>query len=116
MWGGKLVDPPGECRSNHEVICALAERLGAQHRGFQMSPREIVDWTLRESGRGTLDELIANDFHDVQPDFARRIISTASAIATRNSASSRIGRRCPTPMPARSALTSRCRRCPITGP
>jgi anaerobic selenocysteine-containing dehydrogenase len=69
MWGGKLVDPPGECRSNHEVVSALAERLGAQHRGFQMSPREIVDWTLRESGRGTLDELIANDFHDVQPDY-----------------------------------------------
>jgi anaerobic selenocysteine-containing dehydrogenase len=69
MWGGKLVDPPGECRSNHEVVSALAERLGAQHRGFQMSPREIADWTLRESGRGTLDELIANDFHDVQPDY-----------------------------------------------
>lgn len=70
MWGGKLVDAPGECRSNHEVICGLAERLGAQHRGFAMSVREIVDWTLQESGRGTLDALIANDFHDVQPDFA----------------------------------------------
>lgn len=69
MWGGKLIDPPGECRSNHEVVCALAARLGAQHRGFVMTPRDIVDWTLRESGRGTLDELIANDFHDVQPEF-----------------------------------------------
>ncbi len=69
MWGGKLVDPPGECRSNHEVVCALAQRLGAQHRGFAMTPREIVDWTLQETGRGTLEELIANDFLDVQPDF-----------------------------------------------
>lgn len=69
MWGGKLVEPPGECRSNHEVICALAQRLGAAHRGFGMTPREIVDWTLKETGRGTLDELIANDFIDVQPDF-----------------------------------------------
>ncbi|WP_186417427.1 molybdopterin oxidoreductase family protein [Bosea sp. CS1GBMeth4] len=69
MWGGKLVEPPGECRSNHEVICALAQRLGAAHRGFGMSPREIVDWTLQETGRGTLDELIANDFIDIQPDF-----------------------------------------------
>ncbi len=69
MWGGKLVEPAGECRSNHEVICALAKRLGAQHRGFDMTPREIVDWTMRESGRGTLDELIANEFLDVQPDF-----------------------------------------------
>lgn len=71
MWGGKLVDPPGECRSNHEVICALAGRLGAEHRGFAMTPREIVDWTLRETGRGTLDELIAADFHDIQPGFDR---------------------------------------------
>lgn len=69
MWGGKLVEPPGECRSNHEVICALAQRLGAEHRGFAMSPREIVDWTLQETGRGTLADLVANDFLDVQPDF-----------------------------------------------
>lgn len=69
MWGGKLIEPPGECRSNHEVICALAQRLGAEHRGFAMSPREIVDWTLRESGRGTLEELIEQEFKDVQPDF-----------------------------------------------
>ena len=36
--GGKLVEPPGECRSNHEVHCALAERLGAQHVGLQPQP------------------------------------------------------------------------------
>lgn len=71
MWGGKLIDAAGECRSNHEVICALAERLGAHHRGFAMSPREIVDWTLRESGRGSLEELIASEFHDIQPEFRR---------------------------------------------
>ena len=69
MWGGKLIEPPGECRSNHEVVCALAGRLGARHRGFGMTPRAIVDWTLRETRRGTLDELIANDFIDIQPDF-----------------------------------------------
>ena len=69
MWGGKLVDPPGECRSNHDLICELARRLGAEHPGFAKSPREIVDWTLRESGHGTLEELIASDFKDVQPDF-----------------------------------------------
>ncbi|TAJ29273.1 molybdopterin oxidoreductase family protein [Bosea sp. (in: a-proteobacteria)] len=69
MWGGKLIEPPGECRSNHEVICDLATRLGAEHPGFSMSPRELVDWTLRETGRGTLDELIANEFIDIQPDF-----------------------------------------------
>ncbi|KAA2235317.1 molybdopterin-containing oxidoreductase family protein [Salinarimonas soli] len=67
--GPKLVDPPGECRSNHEVICGLAARLGAEHRGFAMTPREIVDWTLQASGRGTYAELEASRFVDAQPGF-----------------------------------------------
>jgi anaerobic selenocysteine-containing dehydrogenase len=48
--GPKLVDPPGECRSNHEVLQGLARRLGAAHPGFEMSAMELVDWTLRASG------------------------------------------------------------------
>ena len=27
MLGPKLVEPPGECRSNHQVICGLAKRV-----------------------------------------------------------------------------------------
>ncbi|MFB3818984.1 MAG: molybdopterin oxidoreductase family protein [Candidatus Methylomirabilales bacterium] len=48
--GPKLVEPPGECRSNHEVLWGLARRLGAAHPGFEMSAMELVDWTLRASG------------------------------------------------------------------
>jgi len=44
--GLKLVDPPGECRSNHDVICELASRVGAEHPGFSMSPRELVEQML----------------------------------------------------------------------
>ncbi|WP_341988369.1 molybdopterin oxidoreductase family protein [Azorhizobium sp. AG788] len=69
ILGPKLVEPPGECRSNHEVICALAERLGVSHPGFALSPRELVDATLQASNRGTLDELEAARFLDIQPDF-----------------------------------------------
>ncbi len=69
ILGPKLVEPPGECRSNHEVICALATRLGAQHKGFGMSPREIIDWTLQATNRGTVDELEEKRFLDIQPDF-----------------------------------------------
>ena len=29
--GPKLIEPPGECRSNHEVLQGLAQRLGAEH-------------------------------------------------------------------------------------
>jgi anaerobic selenocysteine-containing dehydrogenase len=46
----KLIEPPGEARENHFVICELAKRLGAQHPGFQMSVLEIMDATLRRSG------------------------------------------------------------------
>jgi anaerobic selenocysteine-containing dehydrogenase len=68
--GPKLIDPPEGCRSNHEVICALAARLGAEHAGFAMSPRELIDWTLRQSGWGTLEALEADRWIDCQPDFA----------------------------------------------
>ena len=43
LLGPKLIEPPGECRSNHEVICGLAKRLGAEHPGFDMTPRELID-------------------------------------------------------------------------
>lgn len=67
--GLKLVDPPGECRSNHEVICALAKRVGAEHRGFDMTERELIDVTLQASGWGTLADLEAKRWIDCQPDF-----------------------------------------------
>jgi anaerobic selenocysteine-containing dehydrogenase len=69
LLGPKLIEPPGECRNNHDVVCALAKRLGAEHRGFAMTPRELIDWTLQRSGWGTLAELEANRWIDCQPDF-----------------------------------------------
>ena len=50
ILGPKIVEPPGGCRSNHEVVCELAKRLGAHHPGFEMTPRELIDHTLRASG------------------------------------------------------------------
>jgi anaerobic selenocysteine-containing dehydrogenase len=69
ILGPKLIEAPGECRNNHEVHCALAERLGAVHPGFAMTPRELIDWTLRASGWGTLAELEVKRWIDCQPDF-----------------------------------------------
>ena len=57
LLGPKLIEPPGECRSNHDVVCALAQRLGALHPGFAMTARELIDWTLQKSGWGTLAAL-----------------------------------------------------------
>jgi anaerobic selenocysteine-containing dehydrogenase len=69
LLGPKLIEPPGECRSNHELICALAARVGARHPGFVMSARELIDWTLQHSGWGTLAELEDKRWIDCQPDF-----------------------------------------------
>jgi anaerobic selenocysteine-containing dehydrogenase len=69
VLGPKLVEPPGECRSNHEVLAGLARRLGADHPGFAMSARELIDWTLQNSGWGTLAALEAARWIDCQPDF-----------------------------------------------
>jgi anaerobic selenocysteine-containing dehydrogenase len=67
--GPKLIDPPGECRSNHEVIQALARRLRAVHPGFEMTPRELIDATLKRSGHGDIAGLEADIWRDLQPDF-----------------------------------------------
>ena len=67
--GPKLIEPVGEARPNHFVICELARRLGAEHPGFAMSEEEIIDATLRASGRGSIDELRRARWIDCQPDF-----------------------------------------------
>ena len=69
ILGPKIVDPPEDCRSNHEVICALAARVGAEHAGFNMTSREIVDWTLQKSGWGDVDTLAKQKWIDCQPGF-----------------------------------------------
>src|SRR6266699_848580 len=67
--GAKLIEPPGECRSNHEVLQGLGRRLNAVHPGFEMSPRELIDATLRKSGPGDIETLEADLWRDLQPDF-----------------------------------------------
>jgi anaerobic selenocysteine-containing dehydrogenase len=67
--GPKLVEPPGECRSNHEVLQGLARRLGAHHRGFEMTALELVDATLRTSGWPGAEELRERRWIDAQSDF-----------------------------------------------
>ena len=69
VLGPKLVEPPEGCRTNHQVIRGLAERLGLTHRGFFMSERELIDDMLQRSRRGTLAELEAARWIDCQPSF-----------------------------------------------
>jgi anaerobic selenocysteine-containing dehydrogenase len=71
MLGLKHLDAPGECRPNHWLLCELAKRLGARHRGFEMTEREIIDATLRMSGRGTLADIEAEGWLDCALPFER---------------------------------------------
>jgi anaerobic selenocysteine-containing dehydrogenase len=67
--GLRIIEPVGEARANHDVICALAKRLGADHRGFDMTAREIIDETLTVSGHPDLETLDREHWHDCIEDF-----------------------------------------------
>ena len=67
--GPKLVSPPGECRSNREVIVALAARLDARHPAFEASASEMVEQVLGVSGWGGKAAFGKDTFLDVQPEF-----------------------------------------------
>jgi anaerobic selenocysteine-containing dehydrogenase len=68
--GPKLIEPPGACRSNHEVLQGLATRLGASHAGFDMTAMEIIDATLQQSGWPDAATVLERRWIDAQGDFA----------------------------------------------
>jgi anaerobic selenocysteine-containing dehydrogenase len=67
--GRKLVEPPGECRSNHEVLQGLAQRLGARHPGFEMTAMELIDATLQASGKPDAATVLRERWIDAMPPF-----------------------------------------------
>lgn len=70
QMGPALIAPPGECRSNHDLLSGLARRLGADNPAFAMTGRELADETLRRSGWGGIDRLARERWIDAQPSFA----------------------------------------------
>ena len=69
IFGRKIIEPYAECRSNHEVVCALAKRLGAEHPGFEMNEREVIEDLLARSGLPDLAYFEENRWYDCAPDF-----------------------------------------------
>jgi anaerobic selenocysteine-containing dehydrogenase len=67
--GRAALDPYAECRSNHDVICGLADRLGARHPGFTMSAIELIDRTLRISGLPDVESFSERGWLDCCPPF-----------------------------------------------
>ena len=67
--GPRAIEPRGAARSNHDFLCALAKRLGAEHPAFQMTAWELIDRTLKNSGYPGADDLKARRLIDVSADF-----------------------------------------------
>lgn len=58
----------GEAWENHQVVCELARRLGAEHPGFGMSAWELVDATLLRSGYPGAEALYEQRWLDASKD------------------------------------------------
>ncbi len=67
--GPAVVGRHAECRTNHELVCDLAQRLGAPQPSFRMSAVELLDATLRASNKGTWAEAAARGWIDCAEGF-----------------------------------------------
>lgn len=69
QFGPKIIEAIGQCRSNHDLICALAKKLGADHPGFRLDERQILDQTLRNSQYPDLATLEGDRLFDTGSNF-----------------------------------------------
>ena len=65
--GPQLIKPAGECRSNHQVLQGLAQRLGLEHEGFYLSEKQLVANMLEKSGLPDFDSVLSSGGHDCAP-------------------------------------------------
>ncbi|SMQ62434.1 Anaerobic selenocysteine-containing dehydrogenase [Devosia lucknowensis] len=73
LYGAKVVEAPGEARSNHDVINALALRLGSDDAVFHTSDRDVVADTFARSGYPALEKVEKTGFVDRErPDGVAR--------------------------------------------
>ena len=64
-----LIEPPGECRSNVDVINGLAQRLGSDYPAFHMTAWELIDDALKRSGRPSAEQVLAEGWVDCTKPF-----------------------------------------------
>ena len=67
--GPRVLDRHAECRTNHELVCDLARRLGSTHPSFGMTAMELVDATLQGSGHGTAADACVQGWIDCAHPF-----------------------------------------------
>ncbi|MEE9322825.1 MAG: molybdopterin-dependent oxidoreductase [Granulosicoccus sp.] len=72
--GAKVIDAPGECRSNHALLCELASRLqpvfpAFDHPAYAMCESELIEATLSASGLPNMQSIIDTGGLDCAPEF-----------------------------------------------
>jgi len=73
LYGPKVLEAPGECRANHEVINGIARRVGLDHPTFASEARDVVAETFRRSGYPALEEVAETGYVDRElPDAEAR--------------------------------------------
>ncbi|MDO6461574.1 molybdopterin-dependent oxidoreductase [Granulosicoccaceae sp. 1_MG-2023] len=65
--GPRLLSPPGDCLSNHDLLRALAGKLGFSHPALVLPTRGLLDETLSRSGYGDFASLCEKRFIDQHP-------------------------------------------------
>jgi len=60
----KAVEPFAEARENHYVVAELARRLGAEHPGFAMTPWQLIERTLADTGLPPAETFLEGRGHD----------------------------------------------------
>ena len=114
--GAKLIEPPGECRSNHEVLQGLGRRLNAVHPAFDMTAARIDRRHAEEerprrhrnAGGRSVARPAAGFPHLALP---RRLRARGQEVPLQGGLGATL--RSASPAWVRG---SRCRRCRITGP
>ena len=70
--GMKLIDSAGPVPlQSRGDLRPAPSGLGAKHEGFTLTPRELIERTLADSGWGAWPDLEAGKFIDAQPSFER---------------------------------------------
>ncbi|MEQ8601170.1 MAG: molybdopterin oxidoreductase family protein [Devosia sp.] len=64
LYGPAVVEAPGEARSNHDVINAIAQRLGSDDPIFRSSDRDVVADTFARSNYPALEEVEKTGYID----------------------------------------------------
>jgi anaerobic selenocysteine-containing dehydrogenase len=69
-YGPRLIEPPGEARSNHDVRAAIGRRLGGDHPCLRMTASEIIDDGFRRAGTGGIGAISETGWLDRARPFA----------------------------------------------